>query len=165
MNNSVFDNLFSPWRHPRNWLENIKSFFRSLKWCYQRAIKGYCDKDIWGLDSSICDYLYGTLKQLSKNCHGWPDSKFETYEEWQEYLSETAELFYRANLANEYYKNEYEEEYLASFSINVEKLAYKRDKELADKYLNREKEIFKQQQEDLKLGLKKLNDVFYALYQ
>lgn len=31
-------------------LWNIKNFFRTLKWAWQRATKGYCDWDRWDLD-------------------------------------------------------------------------------------------------------------------
>lgn len=160
---NVFNHIICPWRYFSNWLKNIKTIGRGIKWSYQRITKGYCDRDTWNLDRSICDYLYGTLKQLSATSHSWPDNKFKTFEEWHDYLSKMADFFYKANLENNYYKNEYEEKYLNGFYTEGNNFLNK-DTDLTKKYFNREKEIFRQQQEDLRAGLKMLENVFYTLW-
>ena len=44
---NIFTGGYMPW-YPRNWFDNIKHFFHTIKWGWQRATKGYSDYDgIW----------------------------------------------------------------------------------------------------------------------
>lgn len=101
---NVFKYGWMSWRHPINWWENIKLFFRQFKWAWQRATRGFADWDIWNLDSSILNYLSGTLKQLSEIACGWPGNKqFPKYEDWTSFLKEMSEKFAAADESNDYY--------------------------------------------------------------
>lgn len=100
---NVFNNYYCPLRYPKNWFSNIGTFLRSFKWAYQRVTRGFSDKDTWNLDTTLLNYLSGTLKHLAENTNGWPDNKFETFEDWQNYLKAIAQKFYQANESNEYY--------------------------------------------------------------
>lgn len=44
---------YSPWKYPSNWFENIRQFFRNIKFAYQRVTRGYADPDIWDFDSYL----------------------------------------------------------------------------------------------------------------
>ena len=109
---NVFKYGWMPWRYPKNWWDNIKLFFRQFKWAWQRATRGFADCDTWNLDSSILDYLYGTLNFLAKHHWGYPgDDKFPTDESWTNFLTDMAQKFYQANEKNEYYPTPKEEEW------------------------------------------------------
>lgn len=101
---NVFKYGWMPWRHPLNWWGNIKLFFRQFKWAWQRATRGFADCDVWNLDSSILNYLSGTLKHLSEIAAGWPgNEQFPKYSDWTGFLKEMSEKFAAANESNEYY--------------------------------------------------------------
>ena len=101
---NVFKYGIAPWRYPANWWSNIKVFFRHFKWAYQRATRGFADCDVWNLNSSILNYLSGTLKQLSETAAGWPgNNQFPEYEDWTIFLKQMSEKFRAANESNEYY--------------------------------------------------------------
>lgn len=101
---NVFSGYMLPWRSPRNWFTNIQTFFRRIKYAYQRAIHGYSDSDCWNLDSFYLNLFYKTLIDLAENHQGFPDNQFKSDEEWTQYLKETALCFYRANEDNETYE-------------------------------------------------------------
>lgn len=101
---NVFKYGWMPWCHPLNWWGNIKLFFRQFKWAWQRATRGFADCDVWNLDSSILNYLSGTLKQLSETAMGWPGNKqFPEYEDWTIFLKQMSEKFRAADESNDYY--------------------------------------------------------------
>ena len=120
-------------------VRTIGDFFRSLKWAWQRAIKGYCELDTY----SIGDWLLNTLPDMceainQKRC-GYPsaffDEAMEHYglksmdeynsapeeirdkvddygnEKWSEILSEMIFLLREANEDTCSKINPYEEEY------------------------------------------------------
>lgn len=78
------------WRRP---IDSIKLIFRRLKWGYQRIVRGYCDYDIWEMDYFLGTLLSDMCFNFADNASGWPDSKFETYEDWVEYLREMGRCF------------------------------------------------------------------------
>lgn len=160
---NVFNHIICPWRYPSNWFKNIRAIGRGIKWSYQRITKGYCDKDVWGLDDAILNYLYGTLKQLSKDSSGWPDGDFKEPEDWSKFLDELADYFYRANLWNDSYTNEYKEDFYNEID-KLEDINKEKDPVLVKKYFDREKEIYDLKRQDLKEGFKKLEEHFYQLW-
>lgn len=87
---SVFKYGRLSWRRP---IESIKLIFRRLKWGYQRIVRGYCDYDIWEMDYFLGTLLSDMCFNFADNASGWPDSKFETYEDWVEYLQEMGRCF------------------------------------------------------------------------
>lgn len=69
-------------------------FFHNLKYAWQRAIRGYCDRDIWNLDIFYSDLFYQTLNKLADDTNDYPGIEpWETPEKWEEYLREMASLF------------------------------------------------------------------------
>ena len=101
---NVFKGNYLSWSRPAAWWSNIRSFFRRFKWAWQRATRGFADCDIWDLDSSLLNYLSGTLKYLAENHWGWPgDKRFPRDEDWTEFLQDMSQKFYQANESNEFY--------------------------------------------------------------
>jgi len=99
-NLNVLTYSYSPWRYPSNWCSNLKQFFRNIKYAHQRITQGYCDQDVWNLDSYYSELFYKTLKELANTTHGYPgygefaDTETESgYDKWVNYLNEMAEHF------------------------------------------------------------------------
>ena len=143
---NVFKYGWAPWRYPINWWRNIKLFFRQFKWAWQRATRGFADCDVWNLDSSILNYLSGTLKYLSENAVGWPgDKQFPKYEDWTTFLKEMSEKFAAANESNNYYSTPMEDKWGEWYEKhpNFDKNPYVEDmfKEQQENELKRERDF------------------------
>ena len=143
---NVFKYGWAPWRYPINWWRNIKLFFRQLKWAWQRATRGFADCDVWNLDSSILNYLSGTLKHLSENATGWPgDKQFPKYEDWTTFLKEMSEKFAAANESNNYYPTPMKDKWWEWYEKhpNFDKNPYVEDmfKEQQENELKRERDF------------------------
>ena len=101
---NVFKNPYYRWRYPSCWWKNIRMFFRSFKYAYQRITRGWADCDTWDLDNYYLDLFNGTLNHLAEHHMGYPgNDEFDTDEKWTAYLKEMAQQFYRANESNEFY--------------------------------------------------------------
>lgn len=87
-------NIFKSDYFPRRYIfRNLRQFFRNVKFAWQRATKGYADRDVWNLDISICGYLAATLEHLANTTHSYPDHSFPQFEDWQKELRELAHEF------------------------------------------------------------------------
>ena len=101
---NVFNNPYYKWYYPQYWHKNIRMFFRSIKYAYQRITRGWADCDTWDLDSYYLDLFHDTLTYLAEHHMGYPgNDEFDTDEKWTAYLKEMAQKFYQANESNEYY--------------------------------------------------------------
>ena len=101
---NVFNNPYYKWYYPQHWHENIRMFFRSIKYAYQRITKGYANCDTFDLDNYYLNIFTGTLNHLADNHWGWPgNEEFPEDEDWTKYLKEMALKFYNANESNEAY--------------------------------------------------------------
>jgi len=91
---------------PRFWFENIKQFFRNLHFAYQRIKYGYCDWDMWCMDTHILSLLADMLDDLATNSHAYPGiAPFDTYEKWQSALYINAyKLRVALDIDGEHYK-------------------------------------------------------------
>lgn len=89
---NVFESYMCPWRHPSNWIPNLKQPFRRLKWAYQRATKGYCDYDVWDIDSWLSEIMHDMLKQLADISNGYP-ANFVGPQTWKMELRRMADDF------------------------------------------------------------------------
>jgi len=97
---NVFNNCYYPWKNPANWFKNIKMFFRSFKYAYQRATRGYAVSDTWDLDTHYLYLFHDTLNYLADHHWGYPGyGDFDTDEKWTAYLKELADKFEIANEA------------------------------------------------------------------
>jgi len=163
---NVFKNSYYRWCYPSCWWKNIRMFFRSFKYAYQRITKGFCDMDIWDLDNYYLNIFTGTLNYLANYHMGYPDrSPYETDEKWTKHLRETADCFYRANEMNEYYPTP---------ASNVW-WAYMKDKDFTDKkdaqaqayskaMATEETNNALKRKKDLEQGLDNLKDCFFDLW-
>lgn len=71
----------------------VKGFFKSLKWAWQRATKGYCEKDVWNIDSWFLSIIPYMLEELKNDHVGFPGIlKYgegeKTYEEYSKQATE-----------------------------------------------------------------------------
>lgn len=160
---NVFKYGVAPWRHPANWWSNIKVFFRHFKWAYQRATRGFADCDVWNLDSSILEYLSGTLNHLADYHWGYPgDERFPTDKSWTEFLKDMAQKFYQANEDNAFYPTPASDEwweYYRNDSRNCEKMI-----QLKDAMLEEERENEHKRERDFAEAWSALGDVMWNLW-
>ena len=45
--------------------KRISLFFRKIKWAYQRAKYGWCDRDLWNLDWTLGNYIASSVNELA----------------------------------------------------------------------------------------------------
>jgi len=181
---NVFKYDYASLKYLKSWFTNIKQFFRNIKWAWQRATKGYCDRDAWNLDSYYLQLFYHTLKHLAKNTHGYPGTGefadtegHDGYEAWQKYLSDMADHFENAQEWNEELPinqeindlHENMEQYVSSCKFepcidtpNYSQLVYKYTDEKAynqakDKWLAKENEagVYRNKEKDVAFDMMK----------
>ena len=83
--NSVFR------KNPFRGFRKIPQFFRSLKWAYQRATRGYADCDVWDIDIWFLSIIPNMLRDLESLGGGYPYGM--TSIEWHATLREMARCF------------------------------------------------------------------------
>ena len=76
-------------------VKTIRGFFRSLKWAWQRAIKGYCELDTYSVSDWFLNTLPDMLGEIKKNYTGYPDELTE--DEWVRILDRMIFLLREAN--------------------------------------------------------------------
>ena len=86
--------------------QKISLFFRKIKWTWQRAKYGYCDRDLWNLDYTLGNYIANTTNKLADIT--WSHPHGITYEEWQGVLRSIARNFYLGT-NEDCYDNPYED--------------------------------------------------------
>lgn len=72
--------------------KKISLFFRKIKWMWQRAKYGYCDKDLWSLDYTLGNYIASSINELANRTHSHPYNLTE--EKWDSILRFIARSFY-----------------------------------------------------------------------
>ena len=72
--------------------KRISLFFRKIKWAYQRAKYGWCDKDLWDLGWTLGNYIASSVNELANCTHGYPHGL--SPEEWDKILRTIATNFY-----------------------------------------------------------------------
>ena len=60
-----------------------------IVWYHQRARRGWSDYDAWSFDSYISRVMSQGMARLAASTHSWPgeQSKWPTFEEWQDHLT------------------------------------------------------------------------------
>ena len=86
--------------------KKIALFFRKVKWMFQRAKYGYCDKDLWSLDYTLGNYIASSVNELANRTHGYPFGT--TPEQWDTILRTIARDFYLST-NEECWTNQYED--------------------------------------------------------
>lgn len=162
---------YSSWRF---YLRKPWKFFEdtwlNLKAVWQRATRGWADRDTWNLDNYLLEILPEMIDHLREHTHGYPGD-FPTPESWDNYLEEEIVIPLRnARESQTVQKNEYEEE-LHSYPMEFVKkedgfvaLEFIEPDELRKKWYEREKEISGWRKKELERALKNLSSVFYDLW-
>lgn len=117
--------------------KRISLFFRKIKWAYQRAKYGWCDKDLWDLDWTLGNYIASSVNELANRTHGYPHGL--SPEVWDIILRTIARNFYLGVNKNAW-NNPYEDE--ISYEKNYSELE-KAEQIIWDKWFEEEKKIEK----------------------
>lgn len=126
----------------------MQQIFRNIKSFFQRGTKGYCDEDLWEIDSWFLKIMPKILEEFKKKTMGWPDNLYNSFEEYIADIDKLIELF---NIAKrDPSENKYLDELISS--------NYKDD--IFDKYRNESDKIYKQN----KNALKEAFELFYKLF-
>ncbi|MBE5905017.1 MAG: hypothetical protein E7275_12150 [Pseudobutyrivibrio sp.] len=56
-----------------NPIETLTRWKNNIKYAYQRAHYGYCDRDIWNIDYWFLKVMPAMLEQFKETTHGYPD--------------------------------------------------------------------------------------------
>ena len=122
---NVFTNGYLPW-YPCNWWSNIKYFFRTIKWGWQRATKGYSDYDTFDLDIFYSRMMIASLSQFRVDTRGYP-GYMDSIEEWYAILDKIIFLLKQANedepLEEKNELEEWYEEYLKTKPFTMTEVA------------------------------------------
>jgi len=173
---NIFTGGYMPW-YPRNWWDNIKYFFRTIKWGWQRATKGYSDYDTWDLDVYYSRMMIASLSQFRAEAKGYP-GYMEDIEEWYAILDKIIFLLKQANedepLEEKNELAEWYEEHLETrtFSLvevkkGVRKYVDNDDEETKAKvmqYYKREEELYEIRKQKRKEAFELLAEYFGHLW-
>ncbi len=85
----------------------IGLFFRRIKWAWQRAIKGYCDFDIYDLDTYHTNMIIKALYEFADKTQSSPIDM--PYEDWVRTICEIANCFEESVEDDDFDDPEYEE--------------------------------------------------------
>lgn len=149
-------NIWSKNDYPVKWYRpdlKVKNFFRKVKWTWQRAKYGWCDRDLWDLEYTLGNYIASSTEKLAEITHGYPPNITE--EKWDNILKKISEDFY-FGVNEDYYENPYEEEWFNSLTPEKE--------ELWKKLSDREIEIHKAMSDHLHNGFVALEKWFPHLW-
>jgi hypothetical protein len=57
----------------------------------QRGRRGWSDEDLWSFDIHLAKMMADGFRALADRTHSWPSGQFETFEDYQRFLRETAD--------------------------------------------------------------------------
>ena len=129
---STYSCFEEKWKREYNPIKFIKRYGRNIKHAYQRIKYGYCDRDVWSIDSWFLNVIPNMLEDLKESTHVYPSipseisqaivgtgapSEVDDYgmSRWKNILSEMIFFFREANKDTCTKKNPYEEEYDKAF--------------------------------------------------
>lgn len=163
---NVFNNPYYKWRYPDCWIKNIRMFFRSFKWAYQRATKGFANCDTYDLDSYYLDIFTGTLNYLADNHWGYPgNDKFPDDESWTKYLKDMAQKFYNANETNNAFPTPEADKWWKWIEEHPkENLIDKNDNPYGKSMFDEANELDRKRDAELHEGIKMLDEVYWSLW-
>ena len=76
------------------WHKNINHVIRELKWCWQRAFRGWGDCDCWSMQSYLIDIIIPMLEAMKGRSVSYPGVRgASTPEQWDTRLDEMIEGF------------------------------------------------------------------------
>lgn len=163
---NIFINGYMPW-HPCNWLFNTRHFFRTIKWAWQRATRGYSDPDTWELGDHFLRILIDSLSQFKDETNSYPGHiGHMSFEEWQDILTKIILLLKQScGDAPLEEKNDFAEwyaEYLDKHDLSVEPSEESWSKR--KQYYEREAELHKIKEQKRKEAFKLLAEHFDHLW-
>ena len=152
-------------RHP---FQYIRFLCRAILKARQRALKGFCDWDVWDMDYWLTHVLPPMFTEMAENCHGYPGCEpFETPEKWDAWLRSMAKDL--TSLQEDWTdtRNEYGEQFFGTVDDlrvvehtkdGFAEVKYKEepDEELRSKWSARCDELFEEQQE---FAIKTFSDI------
>lgn len=129
--NSVFYNGY----RERNVIEYLKRYGRQWKFAYQRAMRGYCDADVWNMKGWFLSVMPAMLNQLGNTTHSCPvaptgsvdlatkavclsedgEQEPKAMADWRETLRYMSKCFAEADEATCEEKNAYEEAWMQAY--------------------------------------------------
>lgn len=139
-------------RYPLN---QVKWFLHGIKCSYQRATKGYCDRDLWDLNDYYANIISRTTEELSKRHMGYPNDDVGS-EGWEDILKKIST----------YFDSTHEENYdtPVADSIYKDKSWNKVSDDELKKILKEDNEIQESMQKNLHLGLELLEKWWFNLW-
>ena len=76
-------------------LNGIKTFFREIRWAFQRMKYGYSECDVWNIDSYFLQTIVPMLEDLQRNGISYPGGI--TFEGWKDILDDMIYHFLEGN--------------------------------------------------------------------
>lgn len=123
----------------------VENFLYGIKRFIQRGKRGYSDYDIFDMSYWFVEVIVPMLKQLKETKHSYPCNMTE--EEWDNQLDKMIKCFIEMSEDGCSMKNEYKDKLFGSiewneFVENINKDETEEYKELREKWINREEEIW-----------------------
>lgn len=63
------------------WRNRVTETPRTVRWAYQRVVRGWDDRSVWSLDSHLAKTLGQQLVRMSEIAHGYPGESYP-YDRW-----------------------------------------------------------------------------------
>jgi len=142
--------------HPWQWLSQLR---KNVKYAWQRATRGYCDTDVWNMDSWMLALLPPMLRELANDPVGaYPGIEpFETPEKWHYWLLKMAVRFVELQDDWPETRNEYEDEYL-KLADEARVIEKKEDGTVCCNFIFKDEEYAKELREKWYSRIKELRD-------
>lgn len=164
---NVFNNPYRFTRAPLKW---TSYFFRSFKYAYQRATRGYCDYDAWELFSYCTHVISGCLHKLADDHCGHPMGIDD--EEWTKLLHETAIHLENSLKENDVFPHPKTDEWcenIKRFSVeqfiqNNNRLVYDGNDELGKAMREEQDELLNLRNAEKDMALDMLKEHWYDLW-
>ena len=87
--NNVLNYYPYSWKTFHGFTGNISYFFKNIKCAYQRATKGYCDRDLWSLNDFYTSLFIDSIGEFNDTCNTYPGvSPYDTEKKWEAVLTE-----------------------------------------------------------------------------
>lgn len=156
------------WTHP--W-ELIFHYGRDLKCAWQRAVKGYCYRDLWSMHDWFSELMPRMLNEFKNKNDAYP-AYFNTPEEWDNEIDKMIFCFKEVNDETCSLQNEYIYNCDMNFTMDEKtgmgtlQIIYPTEEDSIKSELSYQKEleIAKYKEEKLREGLELLSKHFYSLW-
>ena len=160
---NIFKVGYMPWCLS-NWWYNIKHFFKTVKWAWQRAVRGYSDPDTWELGDHFLSTLINALSQFKDETNGYPCDM--SFEEWQNILTKIILLLKQSHGDEPLEEKNELAEWYAEYLKNVDLSAEPSEESWSKRkqYYEREAELHKIKEQKRKEAFALLAEYFDHLW-